>query len=86
MPLVRASSTASPRNAGGYGGCVFAIVDSFLEAVGPSIPVSTQRSQAQDFPLPPRIRAKAAVTGHLPTGFWGQRHHQGTETPAVPHA
>ena len=26
-----------------------------------------------DFPLPARIRAKAAITGHLPTGFWGQR-------------
>ena len=26
-----------------------------------------------DFPLPARIRAKAAVTGHLRTGFWGQR-------------
>jgi hypothetical protein len=40
----------------------------------------------QNFPLPARIRAKAAVTGHLPTGFWGQRHHQGTEAPAVSHA
>ncbi len=26
-----------------------------------------------DFPLPARIRAKAAVTDHLPQGFWGQR-------------
>jgi DDE superfamily endonuclease len=26
-----------------------------------------------DFPLPARIRAKATVTGHLRTGFWGQR-------------
>jgi hypothetical protein len=26
-----------------------------------------------DFPLPARIRAKASVTDHLPTGFWGQR-------------
>ncbi len=26
-----------------------------------------------DFPLPARLRAKAAVTAHLPTGFWGQR-------------
>jgi len=25
------------------------------------------------FPLPDRIRQKAAVTAHLPTGFWGQR-------------
>jgi hypothetical protein len=30
----------------------------------------------QDFPLPARLRAKAAVTAHLPTGFWGQRRHQ----------
>jgi hypothetical protein len=27
-----------------------------------------------DFPLPARIREKAAVTSHLRTGFWGQRH------------
>jgi hypothetical protein len=27
-----------------------------------------------DFPLPARIRAKAAITSHLRTGFWGQRH------------
>jgi hypothetical protein len=27
----------------------------------------------QDFPYPARIRAKAAVTDHLPKGFWGQR-------------
>ena len=27
----------------------------------------------QDFPLPARIRAKAAITSHLRTGFWGQR-------------
>ena len=26
-----------------------------------------------DFPLPARIRAQAAVTGHLRTGWWGQR-------------
>jgi len=26
-----------------------------------------------DFPLPARIRAKAAATSHLRTGFWGQR-------------
>jgi hypothetical protein len=31
-----------------------------------------------DFPLPARIREKAAVTAHLPTGFWGQRR------PAAP--
>jgi len=28
----------------------------------------------QDFPLPARIRTKAARTDHLSTGFWGQRH------------
>jgi hypothetical protein len=27
----------------------------------------------QDFPCPARIRRKAAVTDHLPKGFWGQR-------------
>jgi hypothetical protein len=27
----------------------------------------------QDFPLPDRLRVKAAVTDHLPKGFWGQR-------------
>lgn len=27
----------------------------------------------QDYPLPARIREKAAVTSHLRTGFWGQR-------------
>jgi hypothetical protein len=32
-----------------------------------------RRPFPQDFPLPARIRAKAAVTAHLPTGFWGQR-------------
>ncbi len=26
-----------------------------------------------DSPLPARIREKASVTGHLRTGFWGQR-------------
>jgi hypothetical protein len=31
----------------------------------------------QDFPLPARIRAKAARTDHLPTGFWGQRRRRG---------
>lgn len=33
------------------------------------------------FPLPARIRQKAAVTAHLPKGFWGQRR---PPTPAVP--
>jgi hypothetical protein len=27
-----------------------------------------------DFPLPARLRAKAAPTAHLRTGYWGQRH------------
>jgi hypothetical protein len=35
-----------------------------------------------DFPLPARIRAKATVTSHLPTGFWGHHHHHGTAAPA----
>lgn len=26
-----------------------------------------------EFPLPPRLRSKRAVTDHLPKGFWGQR-------------
>ncbi|MBV9280356.1 MAG: hypothetical protein JOZ41_09780 [Chloroflexi bacterium] len=26
-----------------------------------------------DFPLPARLREKAAITAHLPTGFWDQR-------------
>jgi hypothetical protein len=28
------------------------------------------------FPLPDRIRQKAAVTAHLPKGFWGQRRQR----------
>ncbi len=40
----------------------------------------------QNFPLPARIRAKAAVTGHLPTGCWGQRRRQGTGVLAESHA
>jgi hypothetical protein len=32
----------------------------------------------QDFPLPARIRLKAARTDHLPTGFWGQRRRGAT--------
>jgi hypothetical protein len=35
-----------------------------------------------DFPLPARIRAKAAATGHLRTGFWGQRRR--TAPPSAP--
>ena len=45
-----------------------------------------RRPFPQDFPLPARIRAKATVTSHLPTGFWGQRRHRGTEAPAGSHA
>ncbi len=30
----------------------------------------------QDFPLPARIRPKAAPTDHLPKGFWGQRRRR----------
>lgn len=30
----------------------------------------------QDFPLPARIREKAALTAHLPKGFWGQRRRR----------
>ncbi len=33
-----------------------------------------------DFPLPARLRAKAAVTAHLPTGFWGQRRYTDATT------
>lgn len=36
-----------------------------------------------DFPLPARIRPKAARTDHLPTGFWGQRRRTRT-APEVP--
>jgi hypothetical protein len=31
-----------------------------------------------DFPLPARIREKAARTAHLPMGFWGQRRRRAT--------
>ena len=37
-----------------------------------------------DFPLPARLRAKAAVTAHLPTGFWGQRRRPTADLLAVP--
>jgi hypothetical protein len=39
----------------------------------------------QDYPLPARIRAKAALPGHLPTGFGDQRRHRGSEVPAESH-
>ena len=36
-----------------------------------------------DLPFPARLRAKAAVSEHLPQGFWGQRHRrQAGPTPA----
>jgi hypothetical protein len=43
----------------------------------------------QDFPLPARIRRKAAITAHLPTGFWGQRRRaapvpEGPTAPPLP--
>jgi hypothetical protein len=39
------------------------------------------------FPLPDRFRQKAAVTAHLPKGFWGQRRRPTTipDTSATPH-
>jgi hypothetical protein len=42
----------------------------------------------QDFPLPARIRAKAAVTGHLRSGFWDQRRPTDAplEHPTLPAA
>jgi len=35
-----------------------------------------------DVPLPARIRAKRSRTGHLPTGFWGQRRRR--KAPPAP--
>jgi hypothetical protein len=35
--------------------------------------VLAQTEFPQDFPLPPRIREKAAGSAHLPKGHWGQR-------------
>ena len=37
-----------------------------------------------DFPLPARIREKAAATSHLRTGFWGQRRRAAAAPPPVP--
>jgi hypothetical protein len=37
-----------------------------------------------DFPLPARLRAKAAVTEHLPKGFWGQCRRPPAELPVAP--
>ena len=36
-----------------------------------------------DCPLPARIRRKASITDHLPTGFWGQRQ-RAAAAPALP--
>lgn len=37
----------------------------------------------QTFPLPARLREKAAVTAHLPKGYWGQRRPPATDRPAA---
>jgi len=39
-----------------------------------------------DFPLPARLRAKQAVTDHLPKGFFGQRRSPATAPAATPAA
>ncbi len=44
-----------------------------------------------DFPLPPRLRGKVAVTDHLPKGWWGQRRRlspisASSGTPELPPA
>jgi hypothetical protein len=41
----------------------------------------------ETYPLPPRVREKAAVTAHLPTGCWGQRRRRtasATDPAAMP--
>lgn len=37
-----------------------------------------------DFPLPARIHQKAAVTDHLPKGYWGQRRSRQAEPSSAP--
>ena len=37
-----------------------------------------------DYPLPVRMREKAAVTSHLRTGYWGQRHPAAAPPAAMP--
>ncbi len=37
-----------------------------------------------DFPFPTRIREKAAVTDHLPKGFWGQRRRNNADPTTGP--
>jgi hypothetical protein len=45
--------------------------------------VLAQARFPMDFPFPARIREKAAVSDHLPKGYWGQRHRRQTgPTPA----
>jgi hypothetical protein len=42
----------------------------------------SQATFPTDFPLPERLRAKVAVTDHLPKGFWGQRRRPSPTSPA----
>jgi hypothetical protein len=42
----------------------------------------SQATFPTDFPLPERLRAKLAVTDHLPKGWWGQRRPPSPTTPA----
>ena len=46
MPLVRTNSTSFTRNADGWGGCIFAILDSAPGIVIPTIRVSTEPAHA----------------------------------------
>jgi hypothetical protein len=39
-----------------------------------------------DYPLPARLREKAAVTDHLPKGFWGQRRRTTADPAPAPTA
>ncbi len=66
LPLVRANSTASARKVGGYGTCVFAIVDSFPGTVIPSIQVSTESTQAHH---PLSLRSKTVVARSVEYGL-----------------
>jgi hypothetical protein len=42
----------------------------------------SQASFPTDFPWPDRLRAKVAVTDHLPKGWWGQRRPPSPTSPA----
>jgi len=42
--------------------------------------VLARASFPETYPFPARLREKAAVTAHLPTGAWGQRRHQSGRT------